>query len=116
MDKCFIGNYDGRRQGLIIAKSQKEAAEIIGRSVRDLRLYWRSRPLLACPIENPKRGVLYTKPYDCRDTEWTEGRCELPAPKTYGRAFAEQQLSISRYAQTIEEVESKKKQSGTDIA
>lgn len=38
--KVFGGNYDGRREGVIAARSQKEAAKFVGVSLYHFRLYW----------------------------------------------------------------------------
>ena len=73
--KCFQGNYDGMRVGLIIAANQKEAAAAgVGCSLYSFREFWSSTG--AKPEQELKPNTLYTKPYDSRGP-WIEGRCEL---------------------------------------
>lgn len=41
----WVGNLDGRRQGLIVASSKAEAVRILGNSLKDFNDYWVERPL-----------------------------------------------------------------------
>ena len=69
--KCFVGNYDGSRKGLVVAPNQKEAARIAGVSLYDFRQYWGAAS--QWPIRNnPKPFTLYLKPYDADNSQWTE--------------------------------------------
>ena len=79
--KTFQGNLDGRRQGLIIAKSKKDAVAIIGFSLCDFNKYWNE--VINIDQSKFKRNTLYTKPFgglDSYNREWQEGRCEM-APR-----------------------------------
>lgn len=73
--KCYQGNYDGSRKGLVFAHNQREAATAAMTSVYQFRNFWSE--------VNPPDGkfeplTLYTRPYDARETrEWTTGRCEI---------------------------------------
>jgi hypothetical protein len=72
--KCFEGNYDGLRQGLVIASSQKQAAAAAGTSLSGFRDFWHQAG--TWPAQDLKPNVLYTKPFDSR-RPWVEGRCEV---------------------------------------
>ena len=69
--KMWIGNFDGRRQGLVIAPTKKRAREVTGRSVTEFNNYWHE-------ISNNsglEPEVLYTRPFDAKsDTPWKRGR------------------------------------------
>lgn len=69
--KCWFGNYDGIREGLIVSTSKKKAAWIAGCSVKTFDDYWHEQTV---PI-NVKPNVLYTRPFDGK--LWTEGRVEI---------------------------------------
>lgn len=74
--KCWIGNYDGRRQALIVATSQKAAAKIAGCGIPTFVNYFLLQD--AAPAW-PKLNTLYTRPMDTRTPwrdsgSWTEGR------------------------------------------
>ena len=76
--KMWIGNYDGSRQGLVIAPTKKRAMEIIGSGRNNFNGYW----VLQESIEpNLSPELLYTR--DMRDKyrepkpPWHEGRCPL---------------------------------------
>ena len=76
--KCFIGNLDGDREGLVWTTSKKEAIRIIGTSMYDFNNYWEE---CETPTSfTPDCNILYTRPinnkYGLRDN-WTEGRCKL---------------------------------------
>lgn len=73
--KCFHGNLDGIREGLVVARSQKQAAEIVGCSLHAFRDYWSSGKW---PTDwNPKPYTLYTRLYKDQGTPFTEGRCPI---------------------------------------
>lgn len=70
--KMWIGNLDGRREGLVIATTKKRAIEIVGGSRKNFDDYWRERPVDA----SLEPEVLYTRPfYTVR--AWYRGRCPL---------------------------------------
>lgn len=72
--KCFQGNLDGKRDGLVIASSQKKAADIANMSIHELRKYWSASG--AWPSQEMKINCLYTKP-SCGSKPWVEGLCKL---------------------------------------
>lgn len=72
--KCFQGNFDGIRLGLVIASSQKNAAKIAGTSLYEFRMYWTDDA--PCPKQKLKQGTLYTRTL-YGDEEWFEGLCSL---------------------------------------
>lgn len=70
--KCYWGNVGGLRRGVVIARSQKQAAEIAGCSLYEFRLYWS-----AAKFEpGLKPYTLYTRPYDSQGP-WVEGMCKI---------------------------------------
>lgn len=73
--KCFQGNLDGLRRGLVIASNQKDAAQAAGCSVYAFREMWSS--VGKQPTGEFKTNTLYTLPYDDRGGQWVEGRCEV---------------------------------------
>lgn len=72
--KCYTGNLDGLRRGLIIASNQKEAAAGVGCSVYSFREFWSTTRTL--PEQEIKPNTLYTQPFDSSGP-WIEGRCEI---------------------------------------
>jgi len=72
--RVYIGNYDGTREGLVVAANQKDAAKVAHCSVYHFREYWSARP--DWPLTKLKLGVLYTRKIDARN-EWQEGICQL---------------------------------------
>lgn len=69
--KMWIGNLDGRRQGLVIAASKTRARQILGVGVTEFDGYWSERPVDT--QFDPE--VLYTRRFN---TEvWHRGRCSL---------------------------------------
>lgn len=73
--KMWVGNLDGRREGLVIAPTKKRAREIIGAhtSATDFNSYWREWPVdLRFQPE-----VLYTRPFNAHTESWFLGRCPL---------------------------------------
>ncbi len=74
--KCWIGNLDGRRQGLIVATSQRAAAKAVGTGLTDFLSYWVLQTV--CPKRDPKPLTLYTRPYgSLAYEEFSEGRCSV---------------------------------------
>lgn len=72
--KCFVGNLDGQRQGLIVASSQSKAAAIAGCSIASFRDYWSASS--KWPDQEIKHATLYSRPFNSA-FDWAEGRCEL---------------------------------------
>lgn len=77
--KCFMGNHDGRRRGVILATSQVAAAKALGQGVASFRNFWHD--IEECPVPNAKPLTLYTRPIDDRG-EFVEGICELPTKRS----------------------------------
>ncbi len=76
--KCYVGNFDGNREGLVVAANQKEAAKIAGTTLYDFRNYWVAMDH-PWPISAPKIKTLYTRPFSTTgDWSWTEGICKKP--------------------------------------
>ena len=73
--KMWVGNLDGRREGLVIAPTKKRAREVIGprTSESDFNAYWREWPV--DPRLDPE--VLYTRKFGARMESWFRGRCAL---------------------------------------
>lgn len=71
--KMWIGNYDGRRKGLVIAPTKKRAMEIIGNNRTDFENYWTLQPEIDGTLEVE---VLYTRKFDGKGS-WQKGRCLL---------------------------------------
>lgn len=75
--KCYQGNMDGLRQGLIVTSSQAKAATIAGCSVSHFRDFWNMRrELPSGTTQELKPDTLYSKPFDSKG-DWSEGRCEV---------------------------------------
>lgn len=75
--KCWIGNLDGHRQGLIVAHNQKEAAKIARTSIGSFRDYW-SLQTGKWPVTAPKLLTLYTRPYGSLASDpFQEGLCAI---------------------------------------
>lgn len=72
--KCYIGNYDGRRDGMIFATSKREAATVARCSAYHFERYWsmHSSPFTAIC----KALTLYTRKSDYH-SDWHEGICQL---------------------------------------
>ena len=68
MVKCWIGNLDGKRQGLIVARNQKEAAKVIGTSLHDFRNFW-TEQRTPWPVDAPKIRTLYTRSYGSKASD-----------------------------------------------
>jgi len=72
--KMWIGNFDGRRQGLVIAATKKRAREVVERSVTEFNGHWHEIPINT----SLEPEVLYTRPFDAaKDVPWQRGRCPL---------------------------------------
>jgi hypothetical protein len=71
--KMWVGNFDGAREGLVIAPTKKRAIEVTSRSGYDFNNYWTERFVDASL--DPE--VLYTRPYGKTDVAWQRGRCSL---------------------------------------
>jgi len=76
--KCYRGNYDGRREGLILAYNKKEAAQLANSSLYGFNEYWHEWDGPPEAMKQFKSHTLYTKPFSVRDdSEWFEGRCVI---------------------------------------
>jgi hypothetical protein len=71
--KMWLGNYDGRREALVIASTKKRAREVSERSVTEFNRFWHEVPINTSL--DPE--VLYTRPYGNSDVPWQRGRCPL---------------------------------------
>lgn len=78
--KTFIGNYDGLRQGLVIASTKREAAQAIEWSTKDFRDYW-DETITSWSFRDLKHKTLYTRANNNPSGTWVEGRCKLPTKK-----------------------------------
>jgi hypothetical protein len=83
--KIWIGNLDGRRQGLVRAPTKKRALEAIlatGASItfKDFNDHWHewTHPGVIASIIGGEieLDMLYTRPFDAR-TGWHKGKCAL---------------------------------------
>lgn len=78
--RCWVGNYDGKRQGLVIAYSAKDAIKVIGTSANDFANYWHLAQSMPSGL---KLNTLYTMPsggtyqHWSKRPDWVEGRCEV---------------------------------------
>ena len=70
--KMWTGNFDGSRQGLVIATSKQRASEVVGSGLTDFNRHWREQPI----DEALEPEMLYTRPFDSRGP-WFRGRCAL---------------------------------------
>jgi hypothetical protein len=83
--KCYTGNYDGTREGLIVAENQKRAAEVAGCSLYAFRQFWHQAP--NWPDQRIRPHTLYTRLYSARyQGEWTEGRVANDKAHLQGRS------------------------------
>lgn len=68
MVKCWVGNLDGTREGLVIASSKAKATKVIGTSMNDFNSYWHQAT--RWPSQSGLEPyVLYARPFGSRD-EW----------------------------------------------
>jgi hypothetical protein len=74
--KMWIGNFDGSRQGLVIARTKERARKIVGTGRTDFDGHWR---LQAFVDESLEPEVLYTRPFADQylNGPWRRGRCPL---------------------------------------
>jgi hypothetical protein len=77
--KCFLGNYDGTRQGLIITSSRTKAAQIAECWVHSFQLHWGEYgDKYAAGL---KPDTLYTRLFSSSyvgdNNPFQEGRCPL---------------------------------------
>lgn len=74
--KCYAGNLDGQREGLIVTTSKKRAAEIARTSLHSFNQYWSQQPF---PDQQITPHTLYTRPFMSRGNPppWVAGRCEV---------------------------------------
>jgi hypothetical protein len=73
--KCYTGNLDGLRRGLIVTTSKTKAAQIAGcRSYRYFNDYWSEVEIRNA--EGLESDTLYTQPYNVYDKLWIKGRCD----------------------------------------
>lgn len=76
--KIWVGNVDGRREGLVIAATKKRAREVAGRSVGEFNSYWHEAgPAYTEGATSLEPEILYTRPFDARGAAWQKGRCPL---------------------------------------
>ena len=80
--KCWVGNLDGLREGLVLAHNQTEAVKIIGISVNHLRDYFNRRSDWSLFQQVLKPLTLYTRLMLYIDNNpWEEGRCKIKLRK-----------------------------------
>ena len=66
--KCYSGNYDGVSAGFVVAKNQKQAAEIAYTTLYDFRRFWGQ---VDWPKDwTPLPYVLYLKKYNEHGTKF----------------------------------------------
>jgi hypothetical protein len=70
----WVGNFDGSREGLVIAATKARAIAIVGSGRGDFDAHWTLRPSVDPTLG---RRVLYTRPFNKRDVVWFRGRCPL---------------------------------------
>lgn len=77
--KFWIGNYDGRREGLVLAPSKTAAAKIIGVSLRAFNDCWTqpTRVVQVNGVVDFEPETLYTRPYATYAATFVKGRCPL---------------------------------------
>lgn len=70
--KCYIGNIDGLREGLVLAYNKKDAATIAKLTIYHFSMYWTT-----LDTEKYKELIpmtLYTRFFDT-NTQWINGYC-----------------------------------------
>src|SRR6185436_5480544 len=77
--KMWIGNFDGLRQGLVIAPNKENARKIVGTGRADFDGYWAEQPV----DPTLESEVLYTRASTRNGGQsglglWQRGRCPLP--------------------------------------
>lgn len=79
--KCWTGNLDGSRTGLVCATSKKRAAKAAGTSLHDFNNDWFEEPGNILPAA-AEPETLFTRPYGS-NVEWTRGRCDVPSRRSW---------------------------------
>lgn len=77
--KLWIGNYDGRREGLVLAKTKTAAARIAGISPYTFNNFWNEadRVIQVNGVQEFEPETLYTRPHNVYGGTFTKGRCPL---------------------------------------
>lgn len=77
--KLWIGNYDGRREGLIYATSKTAAARILGISRSSFDNYWTepARIVQHNGVAEFEPETLYTRPNHTYGGTFVKGRCPI---------------------------------------
>lgn len=72
----WTGNYDGAREGLVVASTKEKAWKAVRAGRTDFNAYWREQPL----DPSFEHEVLYTRKIDHTGVKppWTKGLCALP--------------------------------------
>lgn len=63
--KCWIGNFNGNYQGLVVATSKQKAAKAAGTSLYDFNQYWHKA--ISVKVGEFKPDTLYIKRFDSSD-------------------------------------------------
>ena len=72
--KMWIGNFDGSREGLVIAATKAQALKVVGGGRKNFEDYWTLQPAVD-PAFTPE--VLYTRLMRHPKATWQQGRCPL---------------------------------------
>lgn len=77
--RTWIGNYDGRREGLVLAPTKTAAARIVGCTLRRFNDFWTEpqRIIQTNGVAEFEPETLYTRPYKNHDATFVKGRCPL---------------------------------------
>lgn len=77
--RLWLGNYDGRREGLVYAPSKVAAARAIGISIAVFNAWWvePSRVVQINGVGDLEPETLYTRPYHTYGSAFVKGRCPL---------------------------------------
>lgn len=67
--KAWVGNYDGRRSGLVIASSKEKARRVVGSSRADFDNYWTQTTAVYLTLE-PE--TLYLRGIDDFKGQWVK--------------------------------------------
>lgn len=78
--KCFTGNLDGTRRGLVCATSKVAAQKAVGTSRGDFNGYWmQTTELIEPAASNPE--IVFVKLFDAAPgTPWTQRDYQQPKP------------------------------------
>ena len=63
--KCWVGNFNGKYRGLVVASSKQKAAKVAGTSLYDFNRYWHKA--ISVKIGDFRPDTLYTKRFDSSD-------------------------------------------------